>query len=97
MYRRLKFVLKNNEILWNVYYTLKFFIMLWGKEKGPQEEQYAFEHKWRPLDLKIDSELRHYPVPQAKGAASRKSVLKEGKPKPAKSKTVYSAFPESAT
>lgn len=77
MYRRLKFVLKNNEILWNVYYTMKFFIMLWGKEKGPKEEQYAFEHVWRPLDLRVDSELRDYPVPQAKGAASRKSVLKD--------------------
>lgn len=93
MFRRLKFVLKNNEIFWNAYYTIKFLVMLWGKEKGPQEEQYAFEEKWRPLDLKLDAELRNYPVPQAKGAASRKAVLKEEK-KPS-GRTIYSAVTES--
>ena len=58
-------MVKNNEILWNVFYTLKFWTMIWGREKAPEKEAYAFEHRWRPLDTTVKSELSTYEIPRA--------------------------------
>jgi len=76
MWRRLKFMLKNNEIFWNVFFTVKFFwFTVWGNEKAPEHERYEFEAHWRPLDTKPDSEINSYVVPLAKSGMSRRKAL----------------------
>jgi len=70
--RRFVFMLRNHEIFWNVYYTVKFFFMLWGKPKPADKEPYAYEKKWRPLDIRPSEQIRIYEVPKARGAISRK-------------------------
>ncbi|MCA8943952.1 MAG: radical SAM protein [Planctomycetes bacterium] len=75
MWRRLKFMVKNHEIFWNVVYTLRFWLMIWGREKAPEHENYAFEHEWRKLDTKPDAELRDYAVPRAKSGVSRRQMM----------------------
>lgn len=72
IWRRFIFVLKNGEIFWNAYYSIKFFLMVSTKPKGCQREAYAFEDRWRLLDLKPGDNLRTYKVPQARRAVSRK-------------------------
>ncbi|MHC4513218.1 MAG: B12-binding domain-containing radical SAM protein [Planctomycetota bacterium] len=76
MWRRLVFMLKNNEIFWNVFYTLKFFrFTFWGKEKAPEKERYEFEARWRPLDTRAEDEIGSYDVPRAKSGTSRRRAL----------------------
>lgn len=75
MGRRLWFMLKNNEVFWNVFYTVKFWLMIWGREKAPEHENYAHEDKWRPLDTKPSDEIGTYEVPKAKSGASRRTTL----------------------
>ncbi len=72
MWRRSIFMLKNGEIFWNVYYTIKFLITVWAMPKGARQEAYAFEDRWRPLDIKPGDSLHTYKVPQARGAVSWK-------------------------
>lgn len=59
MWRRLVFMVRNHEIFWNVFYTVKFWMMLRGTAKAPDEEMYAYEDRWRPLDL-----TRATPIPR---------------------------------
>jgi anaerobic magnesium-protoporphyrin IX monomethyl ester cyclase len=75
MLRRLRFMIRNHEIFWNVFYTLKFWTMIWGREKAPERENYAFEEKWRPLDLVPADEIRDYEVPKAKSGQNRRIAL----------------------
>ncbi len=70
MMRRFIFMLKNNEIFWNVYYTLKFIFLLWGKKKAPEKENYAYESQWRLLDIRPGTRIRNYPVPQVRRVIS---------------------------
>ena len=80
IWRRLVFMLKNHEIFWNVYYTLKFFFMLWGRPPAPEKEAYAYEDRWRPLDIKPNERLRVLEPPKARRAASRKRARPGGIP-----------------
>jgi anaerobic magnesium-protoporphyrin IX monomethyl ester cyclase len=66
MGRRFWFMIRNHEIFWNVFYTLKFFAMLWGREKMAEKESYAFEQRWRALDSDPSREVRIYKVPRAR-------------------------------
>jgi anaerobic magnesium-protoporphyrin IX monomethyl ester cyclase len=66
--RRFWFMVRNNEIFWNVFYTLKFWGMIWGRPKAPEREKYRYEDEWRKLDLRPDEPVREYPVPRAPGA-----------------------------
>jgi anaerobic magnesium-protoporphyrin IX monomethyl ester cyclase len=76
MGRRFWFMLKNNEVFWNVYYTLKFFwFTVVGNEKAPEKERYEFEDRWRPLDTRPDAQLNSYAVPRARSGASRRRAL----------------------
>jgi anaerobic magnesium-protoporphyrin IX monomethyl ester cyclase len=74
MWRRFWFMIKNHEIFWNVYYTLKFWTMVWGREKPTEKENYGYEHLWRPLDITPDQQIREYEPPQAKASPARKRV-----------------------
>jgi len=65
-FRRLWFMIKNNEIFWNVYFTLKFWLMVWGKDKDLGEENYRYADRWRPLDMPISHTIPDYPVPIAR-------------------------------
>ena len=78
MWRRLKFMIKNHEIVWNVFYTLKFWIMIWGRGNAPEKETYAFEPEWRKLDTQPSDIIGTYPVPQAKSGVSRRKALAKG-------------------
>lgn len=75
MWRRFCFMIKNNEIFWNIFYTLKFWTMVWGREKAPEQEKYAFEGTWRKLDLKPTDELRDYEVPRARASRSGRPAV----------------------
>ncbi len=75
MWRRFCFMIKNNEIFWNIFYTLKFWSMVWGREKAPEQEKYAFEGTWRKLDLKPTDELRDYEVPRARASRSGRPAV----------------------
>ena len=37
VWRRLKYIMKNREFFWNVYYLIKFWFILWGKPKSSEE------------------------------------------------------------
>lgn len=65
LWRRLKFTLRNHELFWNVYYTMKFWRLL-GKSKDPGEEEYRYADRWRPLDTPIDTPLPDRDPPKAK-------------------------------
>lgn len=68
--RRFRFMVRHNEIFFNLFYTLKFGKIIWGRPiKGSEiEDNYAYEHLWRPLDLKPGQEIEDYAVPRARGA-----------------------------
>jgi radical SAM superfamily enzyme YgiQ (UPF0313 family) len=66
MWRRLRFMVKNNEIFWNIFYSVKLWAMVRGKEKELQPEKYAFADRWRPLDLPLDHPIDDYLVPTAR-------------------------------
>lgn len=74
MVRRFIFMLKNHEIFWNIYYTLKFFFMLWGKEKASEKENYAYEAQWRTLDIRPENQIHDYPVPRVRRGSSSDKV-----------------------
>ena len=66
MWRRLRFIIRNHEIFWNIWYTVKFLFTVWGKGKPPAEEPYAYEDEWRALDTR-PGEVGVYAVPQSGG------------------------------
>jgi anaerobic magnesium-protoporphyrin IX monomethyl ester cyclase len=70
IWRRLLFMIKNHEIFWNVYYTIKFWFLLWGKPKASSRETYAYENTWRALDTK-PAAIRTYEVPRVRKASSK--------------------------
>jgi hypothetical protein len=39
-----------------------------GRTAVDQPEAYAYEDRWRPLDVALDTPLSDNPVPRAKGA-----------------------------
>ncbi len=66
--RRLGFIIRNNEVFWNIYYTVKFLFTVWGKSKPPVKEPYAYEETWRAKDTTPGS-VKVYPVPQVRKSA----------------------------
>lgn len=76
--RRLRYILRNREVYWNVYYTLRFLWMLWGPRRGSGTEEYAFEDRWRPSDFQAGDQLGDYTLPRASkggGAAGRDGAV----------------------
>ena len=65
LWRRLLYMIRTGEVLWTIYYTLKFKLMLWGPKHRTVEETYAYESTWRPLDLRLDDDLASPVVPRA--------------------------------
>jgi anaerobic magnesium-protoporphyrin IX monomethyl ester cyclase len=63
--RRLRYMLRTGEIVWNVWYTLKFMAMVWGPRKAPVKDGYQFEDRWRPTDVEPTAPLRAPIVPRA--------------------------------
>lgn len=63
LWRRLRFTLRNHELFWNLWYTMKFWKLL-GKNKAPGPETYAYEDRWRPLDLDPEDDLDDHPAPR---------------------------------
>lgn len=61
--RRLAYMVRTGEIFWTIWFTLKFTLMMWGPKHRPVTEEYAHEDRWRPLDLRLDDDLRG-PEPQ---------------------------------
>ena len=51
-----KGTIRNRELFWNVYYTMKFWRLL-GKSTHPGAEQYRYDHVWRELDTPLDEPL----------------------------------------
>lgn len=71
LWRRAVFMVRNGEIFWNIYYTFKFWLMLFGKPKVRETERYGYEDRWRPLDTKPDASVSEVVVPivRRKGTA----------------------------
>ena len=61
--RRFRFMMRNHEVALNVYYTIKFWLMLGSWKRGSEPEAYAYEDRWRPLDLQPDEPLSQVVVP----------------------------------
>jgi anaerobic magnesium-protoporphyrin IX monomethyl ester cyclase len=64
--RRLRFLLKNGELWQNVRFMTRFLKMLSRDGQEVTPESYAYEDRWRPLDLRPDQPLGDYPVPRAR-------------------------------
>lgn len=78
LWRRLKYMIRTGEVFWTAYYTLKFTRMLWGPKQAGEEETYAYESTWRPLDLSLDDDLESPVAPRASkggGATGRDGVV----------------------
>ena len=69
--RRLRFIIRNHEVFWNIYYTFKFLFTVWGKGKPPEEEPYAYEERWRQNDTQPGT-VKVYPVPQVRKSGGRR-------------------------
>lgn len=67
--RRLAYMLRTGELVYNVYYTVKFALMLWGPRRRPEAERYEYEDRWRPSDLQAGTDLRAPTVQKAKKGA----------------------------
>ena len=74
LWRRLGFMIRNHEMFWTMYYTVKFWFLLWGKSKGPEDERYAYRHLWEPRNL-IPEQLHVYDVPIARKSAQRTGAV----------------------
>lgn len=61
--RRFFYMIRTGELFWTAFYTVKFFLMMWGPKKRAVTEEYGYEDVWRPLDLTLDDDLRS-PTPQ---------------------------------
>ena len=53
--RRFRMMVRNHEIVWHVYYTFKFWKLIWGRQKAVEAERYAYEDRWRPLDTPLEA------------------------------------------
>lgn len=73
MWRRFWYMIKNHEIFWTVFYTVKFWFLLWGHKKGPEEECYAYRHLWEPRSIAA-GEVGTYAVPEARKARSGRAA-----------------------
>ena len=65
LWRRLRFTVRNRELFWNVYYTMKFWRLL-GRSKAPEAERYRYDDVWRELDTPLDAPLPDRAPPKAK-------------------------------
>ena len=68
LWRRLRYGLKNRQLLWSAYYALRFWKTVRGQTPEPAPENYRYADRWRPLDLDPTQALGDYPVPRARGA-----------------------------
>jgi radical SAM superfamily enzyme YgiQ (UPF0313 family) len=66
IWRRFWFLLRTGDLLHYAWYTLRFLRMISGKRKPPPPEAYAYEARWRPLDLPLDEPLPDHPVPRVR-------------------------------
>jgi anaerobic magnesium-protoporphyrin IX monomethyl ester cyclase len=64
LWRRFKFMVRHNEVFWNVFYTVKFWMMLRRHGTAGTDEAYAYEDRWRPLDLEPGVEVAAPTVPR---------------------------------
>jgi radical SAM superfamily enzyme YgiQ (UPF0313 family) len=60
--RRLRYSIRNHELFWHLFYALKFWKLIWGRQTREVTEHYAYEAQWRPLDTPLDGELSSVPV-----------------------------------
>ena len=97
MLRRLRFMIRHNEVVWNVYYTAKFWMMLRRSGPAPEDEAYAYEDRWRPLDLRPGTTLESPVVPRGRrgtGPTGRNGMVTVvGMPGPPKSAPDQAAVP----
>lgn len=57
MARRVLYMLRNGEFFWTAFYAVKFSMLLWGRHGADEAERYAYEERWRALDLEPGAEL----------------------------------------
>lgn len=76
LWRRFWFMMKNHEVVWTVYYTVKFWFMLWGgqRQTGDVEERYAYRDRWEPISIR-GNQVRQYEVPTVRKAADRLTTV----------------------
>ncbi len=74
LWRRLRYMVKNHEVALTVRFTLKFWATIWGREKAPIEEHYAFEDVWRRSDTGPDDLLEEVPVPVVRRVGTKRPV-----------------------
>ena len=75
--RRLRYVLRTHELFWNVFYTVKFALMLWKPGSEPTDDEYAYDHVWRSSDLVVGEPLERVVAPRSSrgGGATRRDGL----------------------
>lgn len=66
VWRRLRYLLTNGELWANIRFTTRFLQMLSRSGSEAGTEDYGYEDRWRPLDLRPDQPLGDYPVPRVR-------------------------------
>jgi len=73
VWRRFLFMLKNVEIVSNLFYAVKFLALIFSRsEKEKPKESYAYKHIWGMLEYSPTSEMRSYELPKARNAVPRR-------------------------
>ncbi len=63
--RRFFRAIKTFEFFWDLYYFIKFGVMLFGKTKELEPENYAYQDKWLPLSIGMNA-VGEYTPPKAR-------------------------------
>ena len=66
-WRRLLHGVRNRELLWTLFYSVRFWRTIWGKSEPAAAESYRHEAQWRPLDMSLDEVIGAPVVPRARG------------------------------
>lgn len=72
LWRRLRFMVRNREVLVTLRYTLRFFRAIWARDEPEQESNYAHEADWRPHDASAGTTLEEMPVPRVRRRGTKK-------------------------
>lgn len=63
--------IKTLEFFWDAYFFIRFWFMLSSRPKTPESENYAFRHKWGPLNV-LPSTIRAYEAPVVRMKPTRR-------------------------
>jgi hypothetical protein len=69
-------MVRHREVLWHVYYTAKFWRLIWGRQRETERERYAHDDRWRELDAVLGEPLERVPL----AIVRRRGTVRSGEP-----------------